>query len=71
MQIKVIRATKTTKLMKMFFERETLYLNNEKHLVNPSRPAQFWKLYCIEVTIKLIFYFHTSLWCLKRSYKGL
>ena len=41
MQIKVIRATKTTKLMKMFFERETLYLNNEKHLVNPSRPAQF------------------------------
>ena len=51
--------------VKMFFERETLYLNNEKHLVNPSRPAKFWKLYCIEITIKLIFYFHTSLWCPK------
>ena len=33
--------------MKMSFERATLYLNNEKHLVNPSHPVQFWKLNCI------------------------
>ena len=26
---------------------------------------------CIEIKIKLNFYFHTSLWCLKRFYKGL
>ena len=27
--------------MKMFFEREMLYPNNEKYLVNPSRPTHF------------------------------
>ena len=26
---------------------------------------------CIEIKIKLNFYFHTSLWCLKRFYEGL
>ena len=26
---------------------------------------------CIEVKIELNFYFHTSLWCLKRFYEGL
>ena len=26
---------------------------------------------CIEIKIKLNFYFHTSLWCLKRIYEGL
>ena len=26
---------------------------------------------CIEIKIKLKFYFHTSLWCLKRFYEGL
>ena len=26
---------------------------------------------CIEITIKLNFYFHTSLWCLKRFYEDL
>ena len=26
---------------------------------------------CIEITIELNFYFHTSLWCLKRFYEGL
>ena len=26
---------------------------------------------CIEIKIKLNFYFHISLWCLKRFYKGL
>ena len=26
---------------------------------------------CIEINIKLHFYFHTSLWCLKRFYEGL
>ena len=26
---------------------------------------------CIEITIKLNFYFHTSSWCLKRFYEGL
>ena len=26
---------------------------------------------CIEINIKLNFYFHTSLWCLKRFYEGL
>ena len=26
---------------------------------------------CIEIKIKLTFYFHTSLWCLKRFYEGL
>ena len=26
---------------------------------------------CIEIKIQLNFYFHTSLWCLKRFYKGL
>ena len=25
---------------------------------------------CIEIKIKLNFYFHTSLWCLKRFYEG-
>ena len=25
---------------------------------------------CIEIRIKLNFYFHTSLWCLKRFYEG-
>ena len=32
-------------------------------------PMHFWKL--IEIKIKFNFYFHTTLWCLKRSYKGL
>ena len=26
---------------------------------------------CIEIKIELNFYFHTSLWCLKRFYEGL
>ena len=26
---------------------------------------------CTEIKIKLNFYFHTSLWCLKRFYEGL
>ena len=26
---------------------------------------------CVEIKIKLNFYFHTSLWCLKRFYEGL
>ena len=26
---------------------------------------------CIETKIKLNFYFHTSLWCLKRFYEGI
>ena len=26
---------------------------------------------CIEIKIELSFYFHTSLWCLKRFYEGL
>ena len=26
---------------------------------------------CIEIKIKLKFYLHTSLWCLKRFYEGL
>ena len=26
---------------------------------------------CIEIKIKLNFYFHTSLWCLKGFYEGL
>ena len=26
---------------------------------------------CIEVKVKLNFYFHTSLWCLRRFYEGL
>ena len=26
---------------------------------------------CIEIKIKLNFYFHTCLWCLKKFYKGL
>ena len=26
---------------------------------------------CIQIEIKLNFYFHTSLWCLKRFYEGL
>ena len=26
---------------------------------------------CIEIKIKLNLYFHTSLWCLKKFYKGL
>ena len=26
---------------------------------------------CIKIEINLIFYFHTSLWCLKRFYEGL
>ena len=26
---------------------------------------------CIKITINLNFYFHTSLWCLKRFYAGL
>ena len=26
---------------------------------------------CVEIKIKLSFYFHTSLWCLKRFYEGL
>ena len=26
---------------------------------------------CLEIKIKLNFYFHTSLWCLKKFYEGL
>ena len=26
---------------------------------------------CIEIKVELNFYFHTSLWCLKRFYQGL
>ena len=36
--------------------------------VNPSRPVHL-KI-DIKIKINLNFYFHTSLWCLKRFYKG-
>ena len=32
---------------------------------------QFISESCIEIKIKLNFYIHTSLWCLKRFYEGL
>ena len=33
-------------------------------------PAPFISESCIEIKINLNFYFHTSLWCLKRFYEG-
>ena len=38
--------------------------------VNPSCPVHFWELYWNK-NFKLNFYFHISLWCLKRFYEGL
>ena len=34
-------------------------------------PVQCISVSCIKITSNLIFYFHTSLWCLKRFYEGL
>ena len=36
---------------------------------NPERPVHFES--CIEIKIKLNFYFRSSLWCLKKFYEGL
>ena len=36
-----------------------------------TRPVPCTSESCIEIKIKLNFYFHTSLWCLKRFYEGL
>ena len=38
-------------------------------IFNPSVPCIF--VSCIEIKINLNFYFHASLWCLKRFYEGL
>ena len=51
-------------------------------MINQIKNSENWKLIltlpapcisesCTEIKIKLNFYFHTSLWCLKRFYEGL
>ena len=47
-----------------------MMLKNGQTYFNPSR-AVHCKKSCIEIKINLNFYFHTSLWCLKRFYEGL
>ena len=64
---------KNSEIASVFYCRRTEYLNFKgwlwlKHYFhfNPSRPNPGQK-----EKIKLNFYFHTSLWCLKRFYEGL
>ena len=40
-------------------------VQNNKVIANPSRPNHKWR-----EKVKINFYFHTSLWCLKRSLKA-
>ena len=52
--------------------KENHYRKNDivEQFLNPSRPVHL-KEGCIEIKNKLNFYFHTSLWYLKRFYEGL
>ena len=49
--------------------KKTIILLETLDFVKP--PVPFISESCIEIKIKLNFYFHTSLWCLKRFYEGL
>ena len=45
------------------------FLHDQKVLLTLNVPCISKS--CVEIKIKLNFYFHTSLWCLKRFYEGL
>ena len=59
--------------VKMMFLK-ILQNSQEKHLSGSfflTLKDPFISEICIEIKIELNFYFHTSLWCLKRFYEGL
>ena len=52
------------------FEQVKLFHNQSSTLVLTLKTL-FISENCIEIKIELNFYFHISLWCLKRFYEGL
>ena len=55
----------------MTCDGQSLSLVRKIFQVNLTLPAPFILESCSKIKIDLNFYFHTSLWCLKRFYEGL
>ena len=62
---------KDSTLLKLLRSNHETFCAIWYHLYNLILPVPCISESCIEIKIKLNFYFHTSLWCLKRFYEGL
>ena len=68
-ELEILVIFTSTILLKLIIGTWHYLLGSSNVLFNPSRPV--YSESCIDAKIKFNFYFHTSLWCLKRFYEGL